>query len=152
MSNFLPVYSAKDLNFSLSAALTGPILAAGVQEKGFNKIMVRMTTDQTVDKVGADGAVVISAIPGDQGEIEIEVWQTSSLQADLIQWYNALKAARDAGDVSNWATTTIFIQNIVDGSQHMATGVSPMKIPDKTYEAEAQTVNWVFRCGNIVNQ
>lgn len=152
MSNILTTYSAKDLNFSLISPLGANIMAAGVDEKGFNEIVVRMTTDQTVMKVGADGAVIPSAIPGDQGEIEFQVWQTSTLQQQLLQWYNALKAARDAGDVSNWNTTTIFIQNIVDGSSHMCTGVAPIKVPDKSYTTEAQTVNWVFRAANIVNQ
>ena len=142
MSVVLATYSAKDLNFSLQSPIGATIIAAGVAEKGFNEIAVRMTTDQTVLKVGADGAVVPSAVPGDQGEIEMQVWQTSTLQQQLINWYNLLKAARDAGDVTN----------IADGSSHMATGVAPIKVPDKTYSAEAQTVNWVFRACNIVNQ
>jgi hypothetical protein len=25
-------------------------------------------------------------------------------------------------------------------------------VPDKVYEAEAQTVNWVLRCAQIINQ
>ena len=82
----------------------------------------------------------------------MQVWQTSTLQQELLAWYNLLKAARDTGDVSNWNTTTIFIQNIVDGSSHMATGVAPTKVPDKAYATEAGTINWVFRACNIVNQ
>ena len=152
MSVVLSTYSAKDLNFSLISPIGANIVAAGVEEKGFNEISVRMTTDQTVLKVGADGAVVPSAVPGDQGEIEMQVWQTSTLQQELLAWYNLLKAARDTGDVSNWNTTTIFIQNIVDGSSHLATGVAPTKVPDKAYATEAGTINWVFRACNIVNQ
>lgn len=150
--NQLTTYSALDLNFALNSQVGISISAAGIQEQGWNKMMVRMTVDQSSIKVGADGAVVISAIPGDNGEIEIEVWQTSTLHAQLLAWYNLLRTLRDQADVSNWATSTIYIQNIVDGSSHQAVGVCPTKVPDKAYEAEAQTVNWVLKCGQIINQ
>lgn len=151
MSGILTTYSGKDLNFAFTSPLTGTIQVAGVSEQGVNKVSVRMAQTQTTMKVGMDGAVVPSAIPGDNGEIDIDVWQTSTIHQLLLAAYNAQKAARDQGDVSNWAANTIVIQNIVDGSGHQATGVAFMKVPDKVYETEAQAVTWTLMCANIVN-
>lgn len=151
MSNVLSTYSGKDTNFAFNSPITGSIQVVGVQEQGVNKLAVRMTTTQTSMKVGMDGAVVPSAIPGDQGEIDIECWQTSTIHSQLLAAYNAAKAARDQGDVSNWAGNSIIIQNIVDGTGHQATGVAFMKVPDKVYETEVQTVTWTLMCANIVN-
>lgn len=151
MSTALPTYSASDLNFSLTHPYVGAITAAGIAEKGWTKMVVRMSVDQTVMKTGADGATAVSAIPGDWGEIEFEMWQTSTLHKQLLTWYNSVKAARDQGDVSQWASALIFVQNIVDGSSHNCVGCAPTKVPDKTYETEAQTVGWVFRCANITH-
>jgi hypothetical protein len=97
-----------------------------------------------------DGAVVPSVMPGDQGEIEIQVWQTSTLHRDLLSWYNAIKAARDAGDVSNWFSANVLVANVVDGSSHTCTGVAPVKVPDKTYQEQAQPVAWLLRACSIV--
>jgi hypothetical protein len=152
MSSILATYSAKDVNVALANSALGiTIAAAGVAMVGLERLTIRMTTTHTVLAVSADGAVVPSAVPGDQGEVEIQCWQTSTLHQQLLSWYNLLKAARDAGDVSNWATSTMLIQNIVDGSQHVASGVSPQKVPDKVYGKEAQVVTWIVMACNIAN-
>jgi Protein of unknown function (DUF3277) len=151
MSNVLSTYSGRDCNLALQSVLTPTIQVAGVSALGLNQVVIRMTVDQTDMKTGMDGSVVVSAVPGDMGEIEIQVWQTSTLHQLLLAWYNALKAARDSGDVSNWASSSILVTNIVDGTGHQATGVAPMKVPDKTYGAQATTVSWVLKGANIAN-
>lgn len=151
MSVPLTTYSGKDCNFTLNGVLTGAIQAGGLNSSGLRQIVVRMQVDQTAMETGMDGSVAVSAVPGDMGEIELQIWQTSPLQELMLTWYNALRAARDQGDVSNWATSTITIQNIVDGSKHLATGVAPSKVPDKTYASQAQSVNWILKAANITN-
>lgn len=152
MSQQLTTYSGKDLNMTFSSPLTGTIQAAGVQARGIKQITVRMAVDQSDIQVGMDGAVVPSVVPGDQGEFEVQVWQTSSIHQQFMLWYNALRSARDAGDVTNWFGATILVQNIVDGSSHVGTGVAPVKVPDKTYAEKAQVVTWVLRACNVVSQ
>lgn len=149
MSIQLSTYSGKDVNVSLFSPLTGLIQAAGIAEMGLAQISIRMTTAQSVLQVGMDGAVVPSVIPGDQGEIELQVWQTSTLQEQLLAWYNRLKSDRDAGDVSNWFGSTVAISCIVDGSTHIASGVAPLKVPDKVYQEQAQRVTWILVACNI---
>jgi|SRR6185437_1472870 len=152
MSNILSTYSGRDTNIAITHPLFTPIQAAGIASLGLNQATIRMTQDQASLKVGMDGAVVPSVIPGDQGEIELQVWQTSTLHQLLLAGYNLCKAARDQGDVSNWFAGTIVVVNIVDGSSHHATGVGFKKVPDKTYQTEAQVVTWVFAACNIVSE
>jgi len=152
MSRILATYSAKDVNFSFTHPLTGVIQAAGIAEMGLAQLTIRMTVNQSVLQVGMDGAVVPSVMPGDQGEIELQIWQTSDLHQQLLAWYNALRAARDAGDVTNWFAGKIMVQCIVDGSQHILSGVGPQKVPDKPYQEQAQRVTWVLVACDVVNQ
>lgn len=152
MSLVLATYSGKDVNFSLTSPLTGTVQFSGISGTGLAAIRINMTTEQTTMQVAMDGSVVPSAVPGDQGIIEIEVWQTSSLQQQFLAWYNALKSARDAGDVENWAGSTIFVNSIVGNATHQASGVAPSKVPDKSYAEQAGRVTWRFMCANIVNQ
>src|ERR1035441_1951146 len=84
MSNIVPTtYSGQDTNGTLSSPLVPPIVFSGIAGKGLNQINVRMTTDHADLKVGMDGAVIVSYRPGEQGEIEVQVWQTSNLHRQL---------------------------------------------------------------------
>jgi hypothetical protein len=152
MSVVLSTYSGKDLNFSLANPLVPTLQVAGIAAQGVAQITVRMTVTQSSLQTGMDGSVVPSVIPGDMGEIEIQVWQTSTIHQQLLTWYNALKSARDLGDVSEWFGATVLVQNIVDGSSHSATGVGPAKVPDKTYAEQAGRITWVLMAANITNQ
>jgi hypothetical protein len=152
MSKQLTTYSGLDVNFAMNAALVGPIQAAGVKQTGINQVTVRMGVDQSVLQNGMDGSVVPSVVAGDQGEIDIQVWQTSVIHQQLLAWYNALRAARDAGDVSEWFGSSMIITSISEGTSHIATGVAPKKVPDKTYGTQAQTVTWTLVACNISNE
>ena len=153
MANILGTYSGKDLTGALyNFYAPKGIQISGISELGVAQVSVRMSTDQSSLQVGMDGSVVPSVIPGDQGEIEIQVWQTSTLYQSLLALYNQLKTQRDLGNVKYWFGTTIYIQNVTDGSSHYATGCAFMKVPDKSYQEQAQRVSWVFRCATIVNE
>lgn len=152
MSKQLVTYSGKDVNFAANLPFVGVIQAAGVAEQGLASVTIRMTVNQSVIQVGMDGAVVPSVLSGDQGEIELQVWQTSTLHQQLMAWYNGLRAARDAGDVSQWFSGNVVVQNIVDGSMHNLKGVAPTKVPDKVYQEQAQRVTWVLVACDISSQ
>jgi hypothetical protein len=55
-------------------------------------------------------------------------------------------------DVSTWAAATFGARNIVNNTSHNAVGVSPTKIPDKTYTAQGATVTWELTAAQISNQ
>ena len=148
----LTTYSGISLNFSLIHPLIGTIHASGVSAKGIKSVSVRMATEHSNMQVGMDGAVVTSVVPGEQGEIEILVWQTSTLHQEFLAWYNAVLAAMLAGDVAPWFAATVIVMNTTDGSLHTCTGVAPRKVPDKQYQEQAQPVAWMLSAANIINE
>jgi Protein of unknown function (DUF3277) len=152
MSAISATYSFKDTSGSLTNPVLGgsPIVFAG--EIGVGEFVITMHTDRTVHDVSADSTVMPSYIAGDNGAITIMVQQTSYIHAALLTLYNILKSAADSGDVSNWASTALSLRNVVDGSQHLLTGVSFSKIPDKTYAAQGGRLSWVLMAANVVNQ
>lgn len=152
MSNILTTYSGRDVNFSLVSPISAPVQAAGINSTGVFQISVSMTVEQTVMETGLDGSVAVSAVPGDMGVVELQVWQTSTLQQQLLAWYNACKAARDQGDVSNWAGASILVESIVTGAKHIAnSGVAPTKVPDTPYGTQSGKTVWRLMCANLIN-
>jgi hypothetical protein len=152
MSVILGTYSGRDMSFTLTSPLIGSIQATGVSGQGIASVTVRKTVIQSTMQVGMDGAVVPSVAPGDQGEIEVQIWQTSSLQKQFLSLYNAMQAAELTGDVTNWFGATIVVVNTLDGSSHTGTGAAPQKVPDKAYQEQAGRISWIFVCSNVINQ
>jgi hypothetical protein len=95
---------------------------------------------------------VPSWVPGEQGEIDIDVWQTSTTHQQFVEAYDAVLAAAVNGNVAPTFGGTIVIQDSVTGVQHTCTGVAFQKIPDKTYQEQAQRVHWVFSATNIITE
>lgn len=144
-------YSFKDLTGAFVHPLVGSFILGG-GNIGLGSLTVSMTTDRTVQDVAADGSVMVSYIPGDNGTISIEVQQTSDLHGFLLNWFNACKTAADLGDVLPWAAGLISIRNLIDGSVHTATGVSPGKMPDKVYAAQGGKITWTLPAARIINE
>lgn len=147
----MTTYSFKDLTGAFIHPLVGSYVLGG-GNVGLGQITVSMTQDRTQQDVAADGSVMVSYMPGDNGTISIEVQQTSDLHGFLLAWFNACKTAADAGDVLNWAAAAISIRNLVDGATHTATGISPGKQPDKSYAAQGGKITWVLPCARIINE
>ena len=145
-------YSFKDL----VGVLSNPALAAPYQIVGGNigngQITIRMLTQRTEHEVGLDGTVMPSYISGSNGEITIEVQQTSALHHALLALYNTLATAADNDQLANWAAITINLRTVLDGSAHILTGCSFQKIADKPYAAKGQHITWTLLAANVVNQ
>jgi len=135
------IYSFKDLSGSFSHPLVGayPLNGGNI---GLGQITVVMTTEKSIIDIAADGSTMISYIAGDNGTVTIEVQQTSIFHDFLLQWYNSIKTNADLGDVSLWASASITLRNIVDGTMHTLLGVAPTKIPDKVYAAQGGKITW----------
>ena len=149
MPLYFRTYSFKDTSGAFAHPLAGAFQFAG--QKGLNQFTITMGTEKTVQDIAGDGTVMISAVAGDNGQIAMEMQQTSALHQFLLAWYNGLVTLLNAGDVTNWATAAITLRNIVDGSHHELRGVSPMKIPDKTYAAQGQRITWTLMAADIQN-
>lgn len=140
-------YSFKDTSGALTDPDAGAFLFAG--QIGLHQFHIAMNTEKTVHDKAADGSIMVTYISGDNGQVAIEMQQTCSLNAFLLNMYNLKKVAADAGAVDSWASTAITLRNAVDGSVHVMTGVSPSKVPDKIYAEQGQRLVWTLMCADI---
>jgi hypothetical protein len=136
-------YSFKDT----SGAFTNPLLPAPIVfagQIGMGRFVVNMHTPRSILDTAADGTIMPTYAAGNSGQISIEVQQTSILHALLLDLYNNLVLAGDAGDPSAWAAGQITLRNTAVGNQHVLTGVAFEKKPDKPYEAQGTRITWVL--------
>jgi hypothetical protein len=144
-------YSFKDLTGAFVHPLAGSYILAG-GNVGLGQVTISAATDRTVHDTASDGSVMVSYIAGDSGSATIEVQQTSGLHAFLLQWFNLVKVNADLGDVINWASGTLVLRNLLDGSLHTLTGVSPSKIPDKVYASQGGKITWVLMAAGVTSE
>jgi hypothetical protein len=144
-------YSFKDLVGAITNGLFGISYAITGGNVGAGSITLTMTTERTAHDVAADGVVMPSYIAGDNGEVAIEVQQTSKLHHQLLILYNLCVTAAEAGDLLPWAATVISFRTVIDGSTHICNGVSFAKVPDKPYQASGQKITWRLMAANITN-
>lgn len=145
-------YSFKSLVGQLQNAAFGVTLALTGGNIGVGDITITMATERTVHDVAADGTVMPSYVAGDNGAVAVNVQETSSLHTALLSLYNLAVNAANNDDVSGWAATTINFRFLIDGSQHLLSGVSFAKVPDKPYQAHGQRITWNLMAANIINQ
>jgi hypothetical protein len=140
---------------SLTGVLTNPTFGVTIPLTGGNigvgSFTIRMTMTRTTQDVAADGTVMPSYVAGDNGEVDVQVQETSAIHSQLLDLYNQAVLAANNDDVSGWADTQISFTFLIDGSIHTLTGVSFDKIPDKPYEAQGQKMTWKLLAANIVN-
>jgi hypothetical protein len=144
-------YSFKSLTGVLANPLVGTTLLLQGGNIGVGAFHIRMSTERTVHDVGADGVVMPSYVAGDNGSVDIELQQTSSLHRALLDLYNGLLLAANANDVAAWAANMISFRLLADGSQHLITGLSFVKFPDKPYQAQGQRITWNMVAAQILN-
>lgn len=134
----------------LAGAITHPSFPGGpymFTGEGVGSVTVNMQTERTAHDVAADGSIMVSKIAGNNGQIIIECQQTSLVDKYLLQLYNYLLQASSA----EWAMAAIALRNVVNANNHIATGVSFGKLPDKPYGASGARVSWTLWAADIVS-
>lgn len=129
------IYSFADLSVVFAHPSLGQYLASGT---GIGTITFSMTTDRSVQDVGADGSIMTSKVEGENGTVAIAIQQTSALNAWLLNAYNYLKTA----DASEWNEMTLTCDAAVMGDQNQLTGCSFQKKADRPYQAQGQQITW----------
>jgi hypothetical protein len=135
-------YSFLDLSGVVAHPGVGAFTFTG---EGVGSVSVAMAAEKTAHDLAADGSVMVSKIPGNNGSISISCQQTSNIHKWLLAWYNYLMLA----DTDKWAQTSALLRNTADGTSHLITGISPQKVPDKSYQAQGQQVQWVLMAADI---
>ena len=144
------VYSFKDLVGVFFHPLVGTITFGG--EIGVGSITIKPEVNHTDTKIAADGGTMISYVPGRNGTVEIECQQTSEIYSSFLTWYNATLAAADALDVSQFASGTLTVRSLLDGSKHTITGMSPGQEPPKAYAEQGAMLTWTIPAARIINE
>lgn len=135
-------YSFLDLSGAVAHPGVGAYTFTG---EGVGSVVVSMTTEKTAHDVAADGSVMVSKIAGNNGTVTVTCQQTSNIHKWLMAWYNYLILA----DTDEWAQTSALLRNTSDGTSHVISGISPQKVPDKTYQSQGQNVSWVLMAADI---
>lgn len=148
MSN--TIYSFKDLTGAFSHKIAGQIVFGGTDGKiGLGQISIHMANNITTHEIGIDGAIIPFVIPVYNGTVSVQCQQTSILHKFLLDWYNVLKTRESQENVDDWANAVMALRNIVDGTSHNITGISPQINPDKVYGAQGGNVTWLLMAANI---
>ena len=138
----ITAYSFNDLNGVIYQEEYGDYAFVG---QGIGNVIVSMASDKTIHDLGADGSVMVSKMPGNNGTITINVQQTSETHRWLLGLYNYLLNA----NTDQWAGISCTLRNVIDGTSHVARGMSFQKAPDKQYQAQGQQVSWVLMAADI---
>ena len=150
MSAQSSTWSFKDSAGSMTNPILGnsPIVFAG--EIGVGEFTLTMDTVRTVHDTSADSTVMPSYVAGDSARLSVRVQQTSAIHGALLDLYNLVKSAADAGNSSYWAALQASIRNLTLGRQWNLSGGSFEKIPDYPQAAQGQYLTWVIMFCNAV--
>jgi hypothetical protein len=142
-------YSFKDVVGSFFHPLAGTQIFAG--QIGMGQFVVKNTTERSTHDLASDGTIMVSYISGAAGSFEVECQQNSIIHHFLLDWFNIITTLAEQGDVANWASAAIAVRSQLDGASHLLSGVSPGKIPDKTYTAQGGKVTWNLMACEVVS-
>ena len=87
MNGALSTYSFSDVVGSIHCDLMEDYVFTG---KGVGSITISKSTERTTHDIAADGSVMVSKVPGNNGTVTIEVQQTSPLNKWLNGWFQKL--------------------------------------------------------------
>lgn len=146
----MPTFAFKSVVGAMTDPDAGVFPFAG--QEGVKQLTIGNATDRTVHDTAADGTIMVSYVSGASGYIDIETQQTSALHQFLVNWANIKFTQSEAGNSSNFAAAAVKVVDLINGSIHTLTGVSPLKIPDKPYGPSGGFVTWKLMAANVVTQ
>ena len=136
------VYSFSDVKVVMYHPNVGQSV---LSSQGLGKISIAASGDLSSHTATADGYVVVNRLKSAHGMITLEVPQNSSADEFLRKWARYLRHTE----------SYLFAQsalNIVDTAGSFTItceGVTPQKIPDRTYDAACGMVSWVLLAASV---
>ena len=143
MRNF-SVYSLVDTQTVISHPSVGRKVLSD-EENGGGQISIQFTGDMANHNQTANGYVVISKVRSRAGQVTLEVPQNSPSDLFLDNLCGYLASA----PTKEFALSKLNVIDTASGKQWTCTGVTPQKRPDRTYAAQAGTLNYTFLCADI---
>ena len=111
-----------------------------LSNQGLGKISIAYSGDLSSHTATADGYVVVNRLKSNHGMVTLEVPQNSSADEFLRKWARYLKNAESY----LFALTALNIVDAAGGFTIYCEGVTPQKIPDRTYDSTSGMVSWVL--------
>lgn len=138
------VYSFEDHQVVLNHPDVGTFK---LSEGGIGRVVVSYTGENSRLTNSADGGVVVNKMKNNSGTIAIDVLQTSDANIWLKKYVNYLKNAK----TNRYALGRLVItgDGLGDGDI-VCNAVVPQKMPDVSFDAEAQSRSWQFLAADVV--
>ena len=137
------VYSLADVKVVMHHPNVGQSV---LSEKGLGRIGISRSGDLSSHTATADGYVVINRLRSSNGTITLEVPQNSSADKYLRKWSKYLK---NTGNTEKFAKTTLNIVDKAGGLTIRCVGVTPQKIPDRTYDLASSNLTWTLLVADV---
>ncbi len=114
--------------------------------KGLGKIGISYSGDLSSHTATADGFVVVNRLRTYNGMVTLEVPQNSSADEYLRKWVKYLK---NVENTFRFAESTLDIIDQAGNFKIHCEGVTPQKIPDRTYDLASSNLTWTLLCARI---
>ena len=118
-----------------------------LSSQGLGKISISHAGDLSSHTATADGCVVVNRLRSSHGIITLEVPQNSSADEFLRKWARYLRNA----ETWRFALTALTIVDAAGSLTLTCEGVTPQKIPDRTYDHTVGLVSWTLLAARITD-
>lgn len=135
-------YSFEDTSLTISHPGFGTYTAYGT---GIGDITISYANDVTYHNVAADLAVVVSKWVARNGNVQMNILQSS----DFNEWLKKFAVFLEEAPTDQFALATMDIKNKSTGDTYHCTGVSHQKRADNSFQSQAQNRTWTMMCANI---
>lgn len=135
-------YSFEDTTVTISHPNVGVYTAYGT---GLGSVTVEYADNIAEHTVATDLSVVISKHAYRNGQVTISLLQSS----DFSKWMNKFTKYLENSGASEFALATLTIANKSTGDSYVCSGVCPQKRPNDSFQAAAQSVDWVLLAADI---
>lgn len=135
-------YSFEDTSLTISHPGFGTYTAYGT---GIGDITISYANDVTYHNVASDLAVVVSKWVARNGNVQMNILQSS----DFNEWLKKFAAFLEEAPTDQFALATMDIKNKSTGDSYHCTGVSHQKRADNSFQSQAQNRTWTMMCANI---
>ena len=140
------VYSLTDTK----AVLTHPYVGtANLHLCGRGRMVVSYAGDMSAHTMTADGTVIINRLKAENGIITLEVPQNSIADEFLRKW---CKYLRNTSRPDFFHLTTLTITDQAGGFTLLCSGVTPQKIPDRTFDRSSTNLTYTLLAASITEQ
>ena len=140
------VYSLADTKTVLYHPYVGQ---ANLHACGRGKMVISWSGDLSSHTATADGFVVINKLKAENGVITLEVPQNSLADMFLRRWAKYLRTTQDP---ARFALSTLTVTDLAGGFTLVLTGVTPQKIPDRTYDRSSTNLTYTLLAASITEQ